>query len=96
MLCRIEGRKINNWRVTSCISLLTFHSHLHMVDKTMDDHENPRCNRPSLIQSELIQPEPFQHHLNVLPSRMLLCEYLCVALSQVRRQRGGTHLVVLA
>jgi hypothetical protein len=67
-----------------------------MMDKTMDDLENPRCNRPSLVHTEPIQLELVHHYLNVLPSRMLLCEYLCVALSQVRRQRRGTHPIVLA
>src|SRR5258708_20810760 len=89
MLCRLEGRKLNGQQELSQISLLT----LHTQDKTMDDLENPHCNCPSLVGGKSIQP--FQHRLIVLPSRKRPHHFLSVVLSQMKRQRGETHLVVL-
>jgi len=65
-------KELNSQQEASRISLLT----RHMQDKTMDDLENPRCNRPGLIGGESIQPL----YLFVLPSRKRPHHFLYVAI----------------
>jgi hypothetical protein len=89
-----KGRISQSQRVASRVSLLTIHDNSHILDKTIDNLKNLRCGDPTLVQGESIQP--FQHHLIAIPSRELLYNRPCVALSQIKCQRGSTHLVVFA
>jgi len=49
MSFRLEGRILNDQREQSRLRLLT-----HILYKAMDDLENFRCSRPSLILGESI------------------------------------------
>jgi hypothetical protein len=89
-----KGKVSQGQWVASRISLLTIHDNSHILDKTIDHFKNLRCGDPSLVQGESIQP--FQHHLIVIPSKDLLFKCPCVALSQIKVQGGGTHLVAFA
>jgi hypothetical protein len=89
-----KGRISQSQRVASQVSFLTIHDNPHILDKAIDDLKNLRCGDPTVVQGESIQP--FQHQLIVIPSEELLYKCPCVALSQIKCQRGDTHLVVFA
>jgi hypothetical protein len=89
MVCRLK-EEILNQRLARRVSLLTIHDNPYILDKTIDDLKNLRCGNLTLVQRESIQP--FQYDLIEIPSKELLYKCPCVVLSQIKCQRGGTHL----
>jgi hypothetical protein len=84
MTFRLERRMLNIRWVTSRARLLTIdvsHDLIHILYEGMDDPENLRRRRPSLIFRESVKP--LQYCFDVLLSKMFFYEPRCGPLNNV-------------
>ena len=56
----------------------TVHNDLHILHKTIHDLKGLCCRRPSLLLRQPVQS--LQHSFNIVLSKKLLSEFLCIAL----------------
>ena len=75
---------LNSQRMTSEMYSLTVNYHPHILEETVDDLKCLRCRHPGLVLCESVQP--LKNRLDVILSKKLLYEFLCIAMSQVLHQ----------
>jgi hypothetical protein len=78
MPCRLEGRMLNNQRMTNQMYSLTVYDDPHILDKTIDNLKRLRCRRPSLVLGKSVQP--LKNRLDLILSEKLLYKFLCVCI----------------
>jgi len=75
--------------------LLTVHDYIGILDETVDDSENFRSSRPSLIGLILRQSvQPVQYRFDILLSETLLYRSGYAAFSKVTYKQEWTYSIV--
>jgi hypothetical protein len=75
-------------------AIRTIHDDLHILHKTIQDRKGPHSSLFSLILRQPVQS--LQHSFNIVLSKKLLSEFLCIALvirNDIRKD--GAYSVVL-
>jgi len=93
MLSRLE-RRVFNTADHNPSSLLTIHELPHILGESVDNGERMSCSSPGLVLRQSV--EPLQHCLDVLLLEEFLYKFDYVVLSNVKRRRERTHLIVAA
>ena len=91
MLSRLE-RRVFNTTDHNRSSLLTIHELLHILDESVDNSERMSCSGLGFVLRQSVKS--LQDCLDVFLVEESLYKLDCVVLSNVKRQREWTHLIV--
>ncbi len=80
----LKEKKFNNRRLTSNMYFLTVDDHSHILGEAVNDLKRLRRRRSGLVLGQSVQP--LKNRLDPTLSEELLYEFLCIALSKIRRQ----------